>query len=171
MLPSPQGGECSMLRAKCHNLEEKFLKRMVTELKLRVAKYYDYAFSGEGTYSNVVHSECADVSQGAVYHVHVLCLLVWVQSEHSWENPFYRPPNLIKLSPALRHELSTIFHKVYVFYESLLSPSFVPWKMVARAHFWGIFQGFLSQLSLFDIVSKEKGTIVFDLKGRKGGGK
>ena len=73
MLPSPQGGECSMLRAKCHNLKEKILKRMVTELKLRVAKYYDYAFSGEGTYSNVVHSECADVSQGAVYHVHVLC--------------------------------------------------------------------------------------------------
>ena len=91
---------------------------MVTELKLRVAKYYDYAFSGEGTYSNVVHSECADVSQGAVYPVHALCLLVWVQSEHSWENPFCRPPNLIKLSPALRHELSTIFHKVYVFYES-----------------------------------------------------
>ena len=66
MLPSPQGGEC-ILRANCHNLKGKFLKRMLTELKLRVAKYYDYAFSGGGTYSNVVHSECADVSPGAVH--------------------------------------------------------------------------------------------------------
>jgi len=39
--------------------------------------------------------------------------------------------------------------------------------MVARAHFCGIFQGFLSQLSLFDMIAKEKETIVFDLKGTK----
>ena len=144
---------------------------MVTELKLRVAKYYDYAFSGEGTYSNVVHSECADVSQGAVYPVHALCLLVWVQSEHSWENPFCRPPNLIKLSPALRHELSTIFHKVYVFYESRTLSLFRSLENGSKSSLLRNFPGvFVPTISFRQSCKGERDDRVWPKRYERGGG-